>query len=177
MGGIPPAPRGVPQIKVTFNVDTNGVLSVDAKDTKNESRSHRITIESRGGTRLTEDELQEIIKDDEKRKTIQSKNDLENYSYQIRNTCDDQKFNISENDKEKVSDLCRETINWIDNNPSAQREEYEAKRKELEDVWKPIISAAYGQQQGAAPNMNNGDQQSFGDDNANHSEPKIDEVD
>merc|ERR1711897_44684 len=134
--GIPPAPRGVPQIKVTFNVDTNGVLSVDAKDTKNESRSHRITIESRGGTRLTEDELKEIIKDaerfkaedDEKRKTIQSKNDLENYSYQIRNTLDDQKFNISENDKDKVSDLCRETINWIDN-PSAQREEYEAKRK------------------------------------------------
>merc|ERR1712217_392042 len=183
--GIPPAPRGVPQIKVTFNVDTNGVLSVDAKDTKNESRSHRITIESRGGTRLTEDELQEIIKDaerfkaedDEKRKTIQSKNDLENYSYQIRNTCDDQKFNISENDKDKVSDLCRETINWIDNNPSAEREEYEAKRKELEDVWKPIISAAYGQQQEAAPHMNNGNQQHFGDENANHSEPKIDEVD
>merc|ERR1711897_14530 len=183
--GIPPAPRGVPQIKVTFNVDTNGVLSVDAKDTKNESRSHRVTIESRGGTRLTEDELQEIIKDaerfkaedDEKRKTIQSKNDLENYSYQIRNTLDDQKFNISKNDKDKVSDLCRETINWIDNNPSAQREEYEAKKKELEDVWKPIISAAYGQQQGAAPNMNNGNQQHFGDENANHSEPKIDEVD
>merc|ERR1712045_609824 len=167
------------------NVDTNGVLSVDAKDTKNESRSHRITIESRGGTRLTEDELQEIIKDaerfkaedDEKRKTIQSKNNLENYSYQIRNTCDDEKFNISQNDKDKMNNLCQETINWIDDNPSAEREEYEAKRKELEDVWKPIISAAYGQQQGAAPNMNNGDQQSFGDDNANHSEPKIDEVD
>merc|ERR1712157_193293 len=113
----------------------------------------------------------------EKRKTIQSKNDLENYSYQIRNTLDDQKFNISENDKDKVSDLCREIITWIDNNPSAQREEYEAKRKELEDVWKPIISAAYGQQQGAASNTNNDNQQPFGDENANHSGPKIDEVD
>eukprot|EP01083_Nonionella_stella_P031986 87545_1 len=89
--GIPPAQRGVPQIEETFNVDANGVLSVDAKDTKDSSRSNRITIENRGGSRLSESELEDIIRDserfkaedEEKRKVIQAKNDLENYAYQV----------------------------------------------------------------------------------------------
>merc|ERR1712113_633057 len=185
--GIPPAPRGVPQIKVTFNVDTNGVLSVDAKDTKDESRSQSIKIESRGGTRLTEEELKKIIEDaekfkaqdDEKRKIIQAKNDLENLSYQIRNSCDDSKLNIDQSDKDKLQKLCKETIEWIDNNPNAEKEEYEYKKKELEDAWKPIITKAYGQG-GATPNMGNPSQpspQDFGDEKANHAGPKIDEVD
>jgi L1 cell adhesion molecule like protein len=172
--GIPPAPRGVPQIKVTFNVDTNGVLSVDAKDDKDGSRSNRITIESRGGTRLSQDELDEIIRnaekfkadDDEKRKVVQSRNDLENYCYQIRNTLDENKIGIEENEKKKLQDLCQEIIEWIDMNPNAEKEEYEAKKKELEELWKPIITKVYGQQQHAT-----------NDENANHSEPRIDEVD
>eukprot|EP00488_Nonionellina_sp_1-RS-2012_P002279 TRINITY_DN42_c0_g1_i2.p1 TRINITY_DN42_c0_g1~~TRINITY_DN42_c0_g1_i2.p1 ORF type:complete len:452 (+),score=196.05 TRINITY_DN42_c0_g1_i2:343-1698(+) len=176
--GIPPAPRGVPQIKVTFNVDTNGVLSVDAKDTKDDSRSKRITIENRGGTRLSQDELDDIIKnaemfkaeDEEKRKVIQAKNDLENLSYQIRNSLDDAKLNFDAKDKEKMSKLCGDVIDWIDNNAHAEKEEYEAKKKELEHVWRPMISNAYGEQsqQGGDANANA---------NANHSEPRIDEVD
>eukprot|EP01083_Nonionella_stella_P129183 391801_1 len=169
--GIPPAPRGVPQIEVTFNVDANGVLSVDAKDTKDASRSNRITIENRGGTRLSESELEDIIRDaerfkaedEEKRKVIQAKNDLENYAYQVRNSLDDAKMNFDAQDKERMQGLVREVIEWIDCNPNAEKEEYEAKKKELEEGWRPLITKAQ--------------QTSFGDENANHSGPKIDEVD
>jgi L1 cell adhesion molecule like protein len=172
--GIPPAPRGVPQVEVTFNVDANGVLSVDAKDTKDASRSNRITIENRGGTRLSESELEDIIKDaerfkaedEEKRKVIQAKNDLENYSYQIRNILDDGKMSFDAQDKQRVQGLCRQVIEWIDCNPNAEKEEYDAKRKELEEVWKPLITKAYGS------NQANGN-----DENADHSGPRIDEVD
>jgi L1 cell adhesion molecule like protein len=181
--GIAPAPRGVPQIEVSFNVDTDGVLSVEAKDSKNESGRQRITIESRGGTRLSPDELQQIIKeaerfkaeDDEKRKTIQSKNDLENLSYQIRNTLDDGKVaaEIDEAQKEKLKKMCSDVVQWIDSNPHAEREEYEAKKKELEDVWKPVITNAYAQGHGQQQQQ----QQSYGKDASDRSGPKIDEVD
>merc|ERR1712113_403438 len=183
--GIPPAPRGVPQIEVTFNVDTNGTLSVDAKDTKDHSRSHSVTIESRGGTRLSEEELAQIIRDaerfkaedEQKLKVITARNELENYCYQIRNCCDDQKMeaSIGAADREKMSKLCSDTLDWMDNHPDADQDKYEAKKRELEQQWKPIISAAYGQQQGGAtPNMGGAHQ---GDENANHTGPKIDEVD
>jgi len=180
--GIPPAPRGVPQIEVTFNVDTNGTLSVDAKDAADGSRSKHITIESRGGTRLSEEELASIIRDAErfkaedeaKMKVVTARNELESYCYSVRNCCDDQKMetSIKAEDRERVSKLSKDTLQWIDENPNAEIEEYEAKRSALEQEWKPIISAAYGSQQphGAA-------QQSHGDESADHSGPKIDEVD
>merc|ERR1719244_124684 len=180
--GIPPAPRGVPQIEVTFNVDANGTLSVDAKDTADGSRSKRITIESRGGTRLSEEELASIIRDAErfkaedeaKMKVVTARNELESYCYSVRNCCDDEKMatSIKAEDRERVTKLSRDTLQWFDEHPNAEIEEYEAKRKALEQEWKPIISAAYGSQQphGAA-------QQSYGDESADHSGPKIDEVD
>lgn len=175
--GIPPAPRGVPQIQVSFNLDTNGVLSVDAKDTKDASRSKRITIENRGGTRLSEAELDEIIKnaekykaeDEEKRKVIQAKNDLENYAYQIRNSAEDTKLNLKKEDKERVLKACEDVIHWVDANPNAETEEFEAKKAELEAVWKPIIGNVYGS---SAANH-----EQSPNDNTNHSGPKIDEVD
>merc|ERR1712241_1275255 len=160
MGGIPPAPRGVPQIEVTFDLDANGILSVTAKDKKNATNSAKITIDSNKG-RLSEDEINKIVadaekykaEDEEKRKTIQAKNELENMAYQMRNTLDDAKFKdmIKDDDKKKVQDLVKETIDWVDANPNAEREEFESKRKEIEEVWRPIITAAYGAQGGGAP--------------------------
>merc|ERR1711878_38056 len=156
--GIPPAPRGVPQIEVTFDLDANGILSVAAKDKKNATNSAKITIDSNKG-RLSEEEINKIVQDaekykaedEEKRKTIQAKNELENMVYQMRNTLDDAKFKdlIKEDDKKKVQDAVKETIDWVDANPNAEREEYEAKKKEIEEIWRPIITAAYGAQGGA----------------------------
>merc|ERR1719458_1688666 len=156
--GFPPAPRGVPQIEVTFDLDANGILSVGAKDKKNASISNKITIDSNKG-RLSEEEINQIVadaerykaEDEEKRKTIQAKNDLESVAYQMRNTLDDAKFKdlIKDDDKKKVQGLVKETIDWVDANPNAEREEYEAKKKEIEEIWRPIITAAYGAQGGA----------------------------
>merc|ERR1711962_1518938 len=154
---IPPAPRGVPQIEVTFDLDANGILSVSARDKKNTDNVKKITIDSNKG-RLSEEEINKIVadaekykaEDEEKRKTIQAKNDLENVAYQMRNTLDDANFKdlIKDDDKKKVQDAVKETIDWVDANPNAEREEYEAKKKEIEDIWRPIISAAYGGAQG-----------------------------
>merc|ERR1712113_782558 len=148
---------GVPQIDVTFDLDANGILSVSAKDKKNASISNKITIDSNKG-RLSEEEINKIVadaekykaEDEEKRKTIQAKNDLENVAYQMRNTLDDAKFKdlIKEDDKKKVQDAVKETIDWVAANPNAEKEEYESKKKEIEDIWRPIISAAYGGAQG-----------------------------
>merc|ERR1712048_1420412 len=153
--GIPPAPRGVPQIEVTFDLDANGVLSVSAKDKKNPTKSNKITIDSNKG-RLSEEEINKIVadaekykaEDEEKRKTITAKNDLENVAYQMRNTLDDAKIKdlIKEDDKKKVQDMVKETIDWVDANPNAER-------KEIEEVWRPIITAAYGSAGGAPGGM------------------------
>merc|ERR1712157_375354 len=107
----------------------------------------------------SEEEINKIVadaekykaEDEEKRKTIQAKNDLENVAYQMGNTLDDAKFKdlIKEDDKKKVQDAVKETIDWVDANPNAEKDEYEAKKKEIEDLWRPIITAAYGAQGGA----------------------------
>merc|ERR1711997_401386 len=137
---------------------------------KNTDNVKKITIDSNKG-RLSEDEINRIVadaekykaEDEEKRKTIQAKNDLENMAYSMRNNLD----KVSkEEDKQKVTDLVKETIDWIDENPNAEMEEYEAKKKEIEAVWKPIISATYGQAQ-----------QNQNDNGGYHTGPKIDEVD
>lgn len=174
--GISPAPRGMPQIEVTFDLDANGILSVTANDKKNTTNSVKITIDSNKG-RMSEEEINKIVadaekykaEDEEKRKTIQAKNELENMGYQIRNTLDDAKFKdmIGDDDKKKVRDLVKETIDWMDTNPNAEREEYENKKKEIEEVWRPIITAAYGQ----VPKQN------CTDNDKVYTGPKIDEVD
>merc|ERR1719479_121769 len=124
----------------------------------NATNSAKITIDSNKG-RLSEEEINKIVQgaekykaeDEEKRKTIQAKNELENMAYQMRNTLDDAKTKdmIKDEDKKKVQDLVKETIDWVDANPNAEMEEYEAKRKEIEEIWRPIITAAYGAQGGA----------------------------
>merc|ERR1712096_153132 len=158
MTGIPPAPRGVPQIEVSFDLSANGILSVNAKDKKG-SASGKITIESQKG-RLSEDEINKIVADAEKykeeddrmKKKVTAKNDLENMAYQIRNSLDDPKLSgsIDEDDKKKVREKVDEMVKWVDENQAAEVDEFEAKKKELEELWRPIMMKAY-EASGAAP--------------------------
>merc|ERR550532_867669 len=159
MTGIPPAPRGVPQIEVSFDLSADGILNVSAKDKKG-SASGKIRIESEKG-RLSQDEIDRIVKDAERykeeddilKKKVQAKSGLESYAYQIKNTLDDPKMKdvIKPEQKEKINKVVDEVIAWVDNNPNAETDEFEAKQKELEEAWKPVMMGAYGQGQGGMP--------------------------
>lgn len=185
LNGIPPAPRGVPQIEVSFDLNADGILNVGAKDKKT-GKSGSIKIESNKG-RMSEEEIKRRIEeaerfkkeDEEIKKKVQAKNELENFAYSLRNMLDDEKMKsvISDEDKEKVNKAITETIDWVDNNPNAELEEFEHKKKELEDLWKPIITNAYqaaGGAPGAGPMPGATDGAEAGKADA---APEIDEVD
>jgi heat shock protein 1/8 len=152
--GIPPAPRGVPQIEVVFDLDANGIMNVSAVE-KGTGKTNKITITNDKG-RLSKEEIERMLAEAEKYKAedeaeagrIQAKNGLESYAYSLKNTLSEGKLQISEDDKKKVEDKINEVISWLDNNQTAEKDEYESQQKELESVANPIISAAYG---GAAP--------------------------
>jgi len=188
LNGIPPAPRGVPQIEVTFDLNADGILHVGAKDKKT-GKSGSIKIESNKG-RMSEEEIKKRIEeaerfkkeDEEIAKKVKAKNELENFAYSLRNMLDDEKLKavIGDEDKEKVNKAVTETIDWVDSNPNAELDEFEAKKKDLEDLWKPIITKAY-QAGGGAPGADAGAAGAggaapggFGGDNKG---PEIDEVD
>ncbi|OJK03292.1 hypothetical protein ASPACDRAFT_50637 [Aspergillus aculeatus ATCC 16872] len=153
--GIPPAPRGVPQIEVTFDLDANGIMNVSAIE-KGTGKTNKITITNDKG-RLSKEEIERMLADAEKFKAedeaeasrIQAKNGLESYAYSLKNTLSEGKLTISDADKEKVNAKIDETISWLDSNQTATKEEYESQQKELEGVANPIISAAYGAAGGA----------------------------
>ncbi|KAJ5726534.1 Heat shock 70 kDa protein [Penicillium malachiteum] len=153
--GIPPAPRGVPQIEVTFDLDANGIMNVSAVE-KGTGKSHQITITNDKG-RLSKEEIERMLSEAEKYKAedeaessrIQAKNGLESYAYSLKNTLSEGKLQISEDDKKKVEAKIDEVITWLDANQTAEKDEYESQQKELEGVANPIISAAYGGAAGA----------------------------
>jgi len=156
--GIPPAPRGVPQINVIFDIDANGILNVSAED-KTTGIKNKITITNDKG-RLSSDEIERLVQEAEKykaedeahKKKVDAKNGLENYAYNMKNTMGDDKIKdkIEADDKKKIEDAIEETINWLDNNQLAEIDEFEDKLKELEGICNPIISKLY-QAAGGAP--------------------------
>jgi len=127
--GIPPAPRGVPQIEVTFDVDANGILNVSALD-KTTGKSNKITITNDKG-RLSKEEIERMVNDAEKYKAedeavaqrVQAKNALESYAYNLRNSIQDEKIatKIEAADKEKLDKIINETIEWLDHNQEATK--------------------------------------------------------
>ncbi|CAI9098785.1 OLC1v1035492C1 [Oldenlandia corymbosa var. corymbosa] len=149
--GIPPAPRGVPQVNVVFDIDANGILHVTAED-KTAGVKNQITITNDKG-RLSKDEIDRMVKDAEKyraedeevKKKVEAKNGLENYAYNMRNTVRDEKFasKLKPEDKEKIEKVVGEAIEWLDRNQLAEVDELEDKLKELENVCNPIISQMY----------------------------------
>ena len=156
--GIPPAPRGVPQIEVTFDIDANGILNVSAAD-KSTGKENKITITNDKG-RLSKEEIERMVKeaenykdeDEKQRERITSKNGLEAYAYNIKSTVEDEKVKdkISEEDRKKIIDKVGDTIKWLDANQLAEKEEFDDKQKELEAICNPIITKLY-QGAGGAP--------------------------
>ena len=149
--GIPPAPRGVPQINVAFDIDANGILNVSAED-KTTGQKNKITITNDKG-RLTKDDIERMVAEAEKYKAedeqhkerIEAKNTLENYAYSMRNTLGEEKVAsaLSPEDKETVNKAVDEAIQWVDANQTAEKDEFEHRLKELEGVCNPIITKMY----------------------------------
>ncbi|CAE5956938.1 unnamed protein product [Arabidopsis arenosa] len=146
--GILPAPRGVPQIEVTFEVDANGILQVKAED-KVAKTSQSITITNDKG-RLTEEEIGEMIREAEEfaeedrimKEKIDARNKLETYVYNMKSTMAD-KEKISDEDKEKMEEVLKETLEWLEENVNAEKEDYDDKMKEVESVCNPVIKSVY----------------------------------
>ncbi|CEO96729.1 Heat shock 70 kDa protein [Plasmodiophora brassicae] len=191
LSGIPPAPRGVPQIEVTFDLDANGILNVSAED-KSTGKRQKITITNDKG-RLSKEDIEAMIRDAEKykhddemlRKKVEAKNGLENYTYSLRNSIEDEKFKdkIGEDDKAKVDTAITDVLKWLEAHQDAETEEYEAKQKELESVCTPIITKAYqaaGGAEGAGMPGMGGGMPDFGQAAGSKPSgpgPKIEEVD
>jgi len=203
LSGIPPAPRGVPQIEVTFDLDANGILNVTAVD-KGTGKQKNIQIKNESG-RLSKEEIEQMLGDAEKYKEedkrhserVGAKSQLESYAYSIRSTLNDEKFKgkIEGDDKSKLETAVKEAIDWLNEHENAEKDEYEKKKEELEETCRPIITKMYQQAGGGQggpggpggfdPNMFGGGGGGGGDEEGGSSAPppksskgpKIEEVD
>lgn len=164
LDGIPPAPRGVPQIEVTFDIDANGIMNVTAVEkSKGTSKSIQIKNDS---DRLSEDQIEAMIKEAEVnkakdnilKKTVTEKNNLEQLCYQAKQQVTDEKLKgkLTDEDKKAINDACDQTLRWIDGNPSAELQEFQAKTKELNGVLHPIMQKVYAQGQPGGSGMPGG---------------------
>merc|ERR1712153_264751 len=156
LGGIPPAPRGQPQIEVTFEIDSNGILNVGAED-KGTGKSEKITITNDKG-RLTEEQIEKMIQEaeqfaDEDKKVkerVDAKNAFDGYLHSMRSAVEGSGENkglsekLDSEEKEKVMDALKDGQSWIDSNPGADAEEVKEKHKEVEGICAPIVSKYYG---------------------------------
>ncbi|KAJ1380898.1 Heat shock protein 70 family [Sesbania bispinosa] len=152
LSGIPPAPRGVPQIEVTFEVDANGILHVKAED-KAAKKSESITITNDKGRLSQEDidrmvkEAEEMAEEDKKvRERIDARNKLETYIYNMRSTVNDKdklSEKIDSDDKERIENTLKEALEWLEDNQSAEKDDFEEKLKEVEAVCVPVIRQLY----------------------------------
>jgi len=158
LSGIPPAPRGVPQIEVTFDIDANGILNVSAVD-KSTGRENKITITNDKG-RLSKDEIERMVSDAEKykkedeqqRDRISAKNSLESYCFNMKQSINDDKIGakISSDDKSKINETIESALKWMEANQLAEKDEFDHKLKEVEKVCSPIMTKLYGGEGGAA---------------------------
>jgi heat shock protein 1/8 len=177
--GIPPAPRGVPQIEVTFDLDANGILNVTAVDKKTGNKN-QITITNDSG-RLSKADIERMVSDaerfaeEDKRHAdrIAAKNGLEGYAYSLKTSMDDEKVGgkLDSADKDAILNACKAAMDWLESNENAETDEFEEQKKKLEKVANPIMMKMYGQG-GGMPDMEMG---GMGSGEARG--PKVEEVD
>ena len=154
--GITPAPRGVPKIEVTFDIDANGIMTVTARDQSTGKSSH-VTIKNDKG-RLSKDEIDRMVNDAEKyrdederqRQRMDARNKLEAYLFSVRQALNDAGNNLSSEDRETASTACEQTLAWLDGNSLAEKEEFEDKLQELQKLCSPIMARLHGQGRGAS---------------------------
>ncbi|XP_071948065.1 endoplasmic reticulum chaperone BiP-like [Antedon mediterranea] len=174
LNGIPPAPRGVPQIEVSFEIDVNGILKVSAED-KGTGSKEQITINN-DQNRLSPEDIERMINDAEKyadedkllKEKVDARNELESYTYSLKNQINDEEKlggKLTEEQKETLEKAIDEQIEWLDANQDAEKEDFETHKKELEDIATPIISKLYEGAGGAPPEEGEG-----GDDDEEHDE-------
>ena len=204
LSGIPPAPRGVPQIEVTFDIDANGtkkelifnvliylkinlcflkgILNVSAVD-KSTGKANKITITNDKG-RLSKDEIDRMVSDAERfkqedevqRERITAKNSLESYCFNMKQTVEDEKIaeKMEADDKQHVLDAVNNTLKWLDANQTAEKDEFDHRLKEVEKTCAPIITKLYQSVGGSAKR---GHEAGDAGDSDARSGPTIDEVD
>jgi len=159
ISGIERAKRGEPQIEVTFDLDANGILNVEAKD-KASGKSERVTV-TPDKVRLSQDDIERMVREAEEfadsdkdlREKVEAKNSLEGYLYNLKNQINDKdklKDKLSEEDKETVEKAVKEGLDWLDSNPEATKDEMAEKQKEVEGTCNPIMSKVYGSSGGAS---------------------------
>lgn len=152
LNGIPPAPRGVPQIEVTFEIDVNGILRVSAED-KGTGSKEAITI-TNDQNRLTPEDIERMVSDAEKfadedkkvKERVDARHELEGYLYGLKNQVGDEEklgAKLDEDDKETITKIVEEKIDWLEGHQEADTDEYKTQKKEVEDVVSPIISKLY----------------------------------
>ncbi|EEB14908.1 Heat shock protein, putative [Pediculus humanus corporis] len=169
--GIPPAPRGVPKIEVTFDMDANGILNVNAKEIST-GKSKNIVIKNDKG-RLSQAEIDKMLADAEKYKAedekqkerISSRNQLESYVFNVKQAVDDAGSKLSDSDKSSIKTKCEDVIKWLDSNTLADKEEFDHKYKEVQSFCTPYMTKLH--QGGSCGN----------ESQKGHSGPTISEVD
>mmetsp|Transcript_44589 Transcript_44589/g.147810 ORF Transcript_44589/g.147810 Transcript_44589/m.147810 type:complete len:640 (-) Transcript_44589:1971-3890(-) len=159
LNAIPPMPRGMPQIEVTFNVDANGILTVSALE-KSSGKKQDITIRAEKG-RLSDEEIERMVKEEEENREadaayaakVEARNSFETYAYSLRNTFSDEatKAKLPESEVQKATEAIDAALAWLEENQSAEKDEYEEKQKELQNTVLPILQAASGGGDADAP--------------------------
>jgi len=173
LNNIPPAPRGVPQIEVTFEIDANGILQVSAED-KGTGNKEKITI-TNDQNRLTPEDIERMIRDAEKfadedkqlKEKVEARNELESYVYSLKNQIGDKEklgAKLTDSDKEKIEAVIDEKIKWLENNAEAEAEDFKRQKKDAEDIVQPIITKLYQGAGGAGDSAPKEDDEDSGKD-------------
>lgn len=175
LSGIAPAPRGVPQIEVSFDIDANGLLNVTAED-KGTGKSHNITIKNENG-RLSKEDIEKMVADAEKfkeedaksRERVDAKNELETYLYTTKNMINNDDMKLPDDKKKRIEEVISEKIKWLDDNMTASTEEFKSVKKEVEEIVGSELKPTMPESNDGAPTS--------GESTVPTGEPKIEEID